>query len=52
MARSAADFASAVRVLRELRHFDEDFHPKMVLDVGSGCGTNAWAFDEVYGALA
>jgi len=48
MARSAANYAACVRVLRELRSIDPVFIPRLVINFGSGLGTAVWACERVF----
>uniref|UniRef100_F6ZA91 Methyltransferase domain-containing protein n=1 Tax=Ciona intestinalis TaxID=7719 RepID=F6ZA91_CIOIN len=48
LARSAGCYASAFRVLSNLKNDVEDFNPKSILDVGSGTGTNMWAANSLW----
>ena len=45
---SAANYASSLRVLNELKTLDPNFSPLSVLDFGSGLGSNIWASNELW----
>ncbi|XP_042228424.1 methyltransferase-like protein 17, mitochondrial [Homarus americanus] len=48
VARLAPDFASLVRILREIKKRDTQFSPHTMLDFGSGIGSGMWAVDNIW----
>nr|XP_019527117.2 methyltransferase-like protein 17, mitochondrial [Aedes albopictus] len=48
LGRSAAEYATLVRVFDEIKRRDEQFKPRSFIDFGSGVGTGTWAVSTLW----
>ncbi len=51
LAKSPFDYATALRVMSEIREREPDFQPRTIFDYGSGVGSAIWAAQETFGTF-
>merc|ERR1719270_390139 len=49
--KAAYDYACLKTILSEIKRREKKFHPKTLLDFGSGLGTVTWAVKDTFGDM-